>query len=144
MSHKAKDQQQHPADDSLAGFRDTELSAYACRNELLPGEVFADLSWEIMLQLDQAERHGMTVRCAPKLKPAAARPSTAERYLQLLILLGLVEMKYSPSGPVLRLTDAANQKLAQIFDCYSDTDRIVSPSEQLSSLLTFTQLASQN
>lgn len=67
------------------------LRARRGRTQLLPAELFAEPAWDILLDLYVSHIEGRCVSVASACDAAAVSPATALRWLDRLVVLGLVQ-----------------------------------------------------
>jgi DNA-binding MarR family transcriptional regulator len=74
------------------------LRARRGRTQLLPAELFAEPAWDILLALYVSHIEGRCVSVASACDATAVPPATALRWLDRLVVLGLVQRAGNPDN----------------------------------------------
>jgi hypothetical protein len=106
-----------PAVDPLARQARHLLTLRRTRRDHLPDFLFGEPGWECLLQLYVAESERRQLSTEQCVRLSAAPPSTARRWIALLIAEGLAEQADSD---ILTLTAKARRSLKALFEQLSE------------------------
>lgn len=104
--------------DALNRFRDTEIALRRARDRHFPQGYFADVAWDILLDLDRAAREDLQFATTDLGVEAGVPLTTTLRYLQRLEADGFIQRVPDPADrrrSFVRLTDQGQSAMDSVF-----------------------------
>jgi MarR family transcriptional regulator, temperature-dependent positive regulator of motility len=99
--------------------REAEIALRRARSAFFPSSYFADVAWDILLELDKAHRQGLTYSVTDVGADANIPTSTLMRYAAKLEADGYIERRQDREDGrrvLLKLTDFGKKSMDQVFD----------------------------
>lgn len=103
---------------AFGALRDMEIALRRIRNSYFPANYFSDAAWDILLDIDYAERHGLSYSVTDLGVDAGIPLTTTLRYLNKLERDGFVERRADRNDKrraIVVLTGNGRQALDQVF-----------------------------
>lgn len=120
---------------AFGALREMEIALRRIRNAHFPPNYFSDAAWDILLDIDYAERHGLFYSVTDLGVDAGIPLTTTLRYLNKLERDGFVERRPDRNDKrraIVVLTENGRKTLDQVFATLARTTALSSPARLVS------------